>query len=126
MLLQGPIVDQSILLGKIVANLNTATPQAIPINATRYQLTGLLVESCTGNPQNAEGEIFNDIGGTNSMIYLYFPNEYPSASSSLFHPANTFNVARKNIQVVQNLYLIMSVLEGSAATCNIWMYGIRL
>lgn len=125
--LQSAPTPLSTLIGRLVMNLNTAAEQPIKINASRYQLTGMLLEGCTGDPQLAEGNLYRDTGSANLLTDFYFPAEFPNVNSSLFYPNSSFStLGQRNILTAQTLYVVMTVLEGTADTCNLWLYGIRL
>lgn len=108
-------------LGKLAsANFNTTADQAISISATAYQISSIAVTNCSGTFTLAVGGFYNAAskGGT-AMVAAAQAYSGISSGTLVFNP--TLAVITR--QTAATLYLSLTTAAGSAATCDIYVYG---
>jgi hypothetical protein len=123
----GPANASQRVLGTLRgANFNTTADQAIAINAAAFSITSIIVTNCSANMTLAAGGFYptTSKGGTPIVAATQLYSALTGASI-LLNPtvAATPLVTR---YTVSNVYLALTVAQGGAATCDVYIVGVDL
>lgn len=116
-------VTSSGLLGKLAtANFNTTADQPITINATKYVVRRIIVTNCSASLTLAAGGFYTATskGGTAVVAAAQLYSALTAATKYL--EATLQNVAT-DVLTATPLYLSLTVAQGGAATCDVYVIG---
>jgi len=103
------------------ASLNTTADQAIPIGASSYLVRHIFATNASATPTLAAGGIYSAAskGGTavvgSGQLYTALSTAAAAPDLTLATPST--------VLTAQTLYLSLSVANGSAATCDLYVFG---
>jgi hypothetical protein len=110
-------------IGRLIgANFNSTADQAIAITGTpRYNIRSILVTNCSVSMTTAIGGFYDTAskGGTPIVAAT-------QAYSALTTAANYLNTTMNSTLLIRSspvVYLSLTTAQGSAATCDVYVYG---
>lgn len=118
-----PSYMQGAMLGTLAAaNFNTTADQPITINATKYVVRRIVVTNCSASLTLAAGGFYTAAskGGTAVVAAAQLYSALTAATKYL--EATLQNVAT-DVLTATPLYLSLTVAQGGAATCDVYVIG---
>lgn len=105
------------------ANMNVTTDQAMSMMAlpAKYLVTSVYATNCSAPPTGAAGGIYTATGKGGTAI-VAGTQTYTGLATATAVAALTNNVASTSLTATQ-YYLTLTTALGSAATCDIYVYG---
>lgn len=123
-----PAGDPGVIASLRAANFNTTADQAIAIPAriTAFQVTGITVTNCSANLTTAAGGFYPTTakGGTAIVANTQLFTALTSSSALLGTTVSAGALITR--YTVSNVYLSLTVAQGGAATCDVYVVGIDL
>ena len=105
------------------ANFNSTADQAIPIHFGRYAVRRITVQNCSTSLTLAVGGFYTAAskGGTaivaNTQVYSTL------TSAAKFLDVTLATIITTDVLTANPIYLSLTTAQGSAATCNIAIFG---
>lgn len=115
-----------VLLGKLAgANMNSTADQAITIHSTKYIVTQVVTTNASTSLTTAAGGLYAGASKTNALVgsgQLYTA----LTASTKFASLTLATLAGTDVRTEGALYLSLTLGQGSAATADVYVFGLRL
>lgn len=116
-------------LGRLTgANFNSVADQAISINAavTKYLLTGIYVTNCSASLTTAAGGVYPTTAKGGVPVVAAAQVYTALTSATVLLPATISAAGVGTALTASTLYLSLSLAQGTAATCDVYLFGADL
>lgn len=116
-------------LGRLTgANFNSVADQAITINAgvTKYLLTGVYVTNCSASLTTAAGGFYPTTAKGGVPVVAAAQVYTALSAATVLLPATITAAGLATALTVSTIYLSLSLAQGTAATCDVFLFGADL
>jgi len=116
--------DDQALLGSLKsANFNTTADQSIPMRSTSYVLRRIVVTNCSASLTLAAGGFYTAAGKTGTTVVAAVQIYSALTAATKVLDVTLAAGAVGSILSSTTLFFALTTGQGSAATCDIYLYG---
>jgi len=105
------------------ANFNSTADQAIPVHFGRYAVRHITVQNCSASLTLAVGGFYTGASKTGTTIVASTQVYTALTSAAKFLDVTLAAIITTDVLTANPIYLSLTTGQGSAATCNIAVFG---